>query len=228
MTLDEYSDLFQVLRQELTPLYQDSGKLHFLSSLLMCQSTDDLRAKADWDGASGQSRKQLLTKLSRCISPSVMIPEHRLAALLRQVKEAQVSNCQYHSTETSLSLYCDHRCDRQDFPLNPVRTLDDHHDQVWHVKFSHDGTRLATCGGDNTAIIYDTETFRVLQTLEAHNGGVTSVAWSPDDSMIVTCSLDKTARLWNARVRISLSVLSEYILLTLCIDWTTTTSYQQV
>lgn len=54
-----------VLRGELTPLYQDTGKLHFLSSLLMCRSTEDLMAKANWDGARGQSRKQLLSELSR-------------------------------------------------------------------------------------------------------------------------------------------------------------------
>lgn len=74
-----------VLRTELTPLYQDTGKLHFLSSLIMCQSTDDLKSKAEWDGAHGQSRQQLLSELSKLISPSVMIPEHRLAVLLQQV-----------------------------------------------------------------------------------------------------------------------------------------------
>lgn len=52
------------LRGELTPLYQETTKLHFLSSLLMCRSTDDLMIKADWDGAKGQSRKKLLSELS--------------------------------------------------------------------------------------------------------------------------------------------------------------------
>lgn len=53
-----------VLRTELTPLYQDTHQLHFLSSLLMCQSPDDLKAKAEWDGAFGQSRHILLSELS--------------------------------------------------------------------------------------------------------------------------------------------------------------------
>lgn len=54
-----------VLRGELTPLCSGQHqKLHFLSSLLMCQSTDDLKAKADWDGAHGQSRHILLSNLS--------------------------------------------------------------------------------------------------------------------------------------------------------------------
>jgi WD repeat-containing protein 26 len=53
-----------VLRGELTPLYNDTSKLHFLSSLLMCQSAEDLKAKADWDGATGNSRRRLLSELS--------------------------------------------------------------------------------------------------------------------------------------------------------------------
>jgi hypothetical protein len=52
-----------VLREELKPLHKDIDKLHFLSSLLMTPPTD-LKAKAQWDGAAGQSRKNLLTELS--------------------------------------------------------------------------------------------------------------------------------------------------------------------
>jgi WD repeat-containing protein 26 len=188
-----------VLRTELTPLYQDVGKLHFLSSLLMCRSTDDLKVKAEWDGAHGQSRNHLLSELSRCISPSVMIPEHRLAVLLQQVKQSQISNCIYHNTESSPSLYSDHRCDRNNFPLRVVIDLDKHSGEVWHLQFSHDGSRLATCGSDGTAIIYDvTSSFEVIHVLADHAMGVCSVSWSPDDTMLVTCSLDRKARLYNA------------------------------
>lgn len=33
-------------------------------SLLMCQSTEDLKSKAEWDGAEGHSRHHLLSELS--------------------------------------------------------------------------------------------------------------------------------------------------------------------
>jgi WD repeat-containing protein 26 len=130
-----------------------------------------------------------------------MLPEHRLAVLLEQVKRNQISKCLYHNTATSPSLYQDHSCDRHNFPVNPSYELDKHTGEVWQVKFSNDGTRLATCGGDGTAIIYDVGTWEVLQTLAAHESGVCSLAWSPDDSMIVTCGRDKFATLWNANVR---------------------------
>jgi hypothetical protein len=57
-----------VLREELTPIYSDTSKLHFLSSLLMCQSFADIEAKTKWDGANGDSRRALLSRLSSMYS----------------------------------------------------------------------------------------------------------------------------------------------------------------
>lgn len=37
------------------------------SSLMMCLSAEDLQNKAGWDGAMGQSRQQLLLKLSSAL-----------------------------------------------------------------------------------------------------------------------------------------------------------------
>ena len=73
-----------VLRQELTPLNQDTHRLHVLSRLLaclhyyisellnfysfmMCQSAEDLMHQARWDGAAGLSRGFLLSELSSMI-----------------------------------------------------------------------------------------------------------------------------------------------------------------
>ena len=58
-----------VIRNDLTPLHHDTSKLHFLSSLLMCASTEDLMEKASWDGAAGESRKKLLSELSSKSQP---------------------------------------------------------------------------------------------------------------------------------------------------------------
>ncbi|KAI9722990.1 MAG: hypothetical protein M1812_001439 [Candelaria pacifica] len=186
-----------VLRQELTPLDQDSGKIPALSSLIMCQSEDDLRQRAEWDGAAGRSRLKLLSDLSHSISPSVMIPEHRLAILLQQVKQNQISNCLYHNTAMSPSLYSDHSCDRSQFPLRTVLELNQHSDEVWYLEFSHDGSRLATASADNTVIIYDTSSFKIVHTLADHLDKVAYVSWSPDDSKLITCSFDSKARVWD-------------------------------
>jgi WD40 repeat protein len=192
-----------VLRTDLTPLYQSVHKLHFLSSLLMCHSTEDLRVKADWDGAQGSSRRVLLSELSKCLSPSVMIPEHRLAVLMDEVQRSQAYNCLWHSSEEPSSLYVDHTCSKEDFPREVAHTLKEHRGEVWFVAFSNDGSRLASCGGseDCRVVIWDTDTFDVIHFLDEHNEGVSSVAWSPNDELLVTCSLDRCARVWETEVR---------------------------
>lgn len=63
------------LRNDLTPLSQDTEKLRLLSSLLMCRSTDDLMAKANWDGAHGRSRHRLLSELSSAYYSAATLAE---------------------------------------------------------------------------------------------------------------------------------------------------------
>ncbi|KAI5838083.1 WD40-repeat-containing domain protein, partial [Morchella snyderi] len=193
----EVSKALQVLRTELTPLNQCVNKLHSLSSLMMCIDAEDLKTQAGWDGAAGLSRQHLLSELSRSISPSVMIPEHRLASLLHQVKQTQISKCLYHNTANSPSLYSDHICDRNQFPLSTIHILKDHDDEVWFVQFSNDGTKLATGSKDNTVIIWDLETFECIYTLREHTNHVTCVQWSPDDTRLLSCSTDSKAKLWD-------------------------------
>ncbi|KAL9083883.1 MAG: hypothetical protein Q9165_008353 [Trypethelium subeluteriae] len=189
-----------VLRQELTPYSSNTTRLHALSSLMMCESAADLRSQAKWDGSEGQSRNQLLSDLSKSISPSVMIPEHRLAVLLQRVKDHQIAECKYHNTADSPSLYLDHTCSRDEFPLVTGRVLHGQQDEIWHLQFSHDGTMLATASKDSTILIYETVTFKIVHSLADHSeGGITYVAWSPDDSKLVSCGQDKSARVWDTQ-----------------------------
>ncbi|KAL3247915.1 hypothetical protein ABHI18_012238 [Aspergillus niger] len=185
-----------VLRHELTPLNYDIGRLHALSSLLMCPP-EHLHDQAGWDGPISSSRERLLSELSRSISPSVMIPDNRLAILLDHVKQTQINQCLYHNSASPPSLYSDHMCDRKDFPLRTGIELNQHSDEVWWCQFSNDGTKLVTASKDQTVIIYETSTFSVIQKLLGHEDGVAQCAWSPDDSKIITCSQDKTARVWS-------------------------------
>lgn len=148
------------------------------------------------------------------ISPSVMIPEHRLAVLLDQVKEGWISNCLYHNTAASPSLYVDHGCDRDDFPSKTVLELRHHTDEVWFLRFSHDGTKLATTSKDATVVIYDTTTFKVLHTLAEHKSGVCYVAWSPDDTRLISCvqaqAQENSAFVWDTKVGTLLSPVNSF------------------
>ncbi|SMR57201.1 unnamed protein product [Zymoseptoria tritici ST99CH_1E4] len=199
-----------VLRNELTPLKTDVGRLHFLSSLVMCPTIADLRRQADWDGVSGSSRTVLLSEISKYISPSVMIPEHRLATLLTNVQEEQIRNCRYHNTTVPPSLYTPHDCSADDFPLHTLLELSHHTDEVWHLEFSHDGALLATAGRDGLVCVYDTIRWRLKHEFREHernhrhppssvtssiphasstdDRGVCFIAFSPDDTHLISCS----------------------------------------
>lgn len=169
----------------------------------MCPTESDLRTQADWDGVEGQSRHLLLSEISRSISPSVMIPEHRLATLLNSVQEDQILNCRYHNTTVQPSLYTDHECPTEDFPLHTMLELKNHSDEVWFVEFSHDGSMLATAGKDGLVCVYDTIRWRLKHEIREHersplatgsssagapeNRGVCYVAFSPDDQHLISC-----------------------------------------
>jgi hypothetical protein len=203
-----------VLQTELVPLLRDQPEtLRPLAGLLMCRDSEELMTQANWDGVQGKSRQTLLSVLSKHISPAVMLPKHRLADLLHQAEEAQLHNCVYHTLPGRPSLYTDHICDKSMFPSECVLELNEHSGEVWKVAFSHDGTKMASCGSDQFVIIWDVPTFNVLHKLtvtgvndvadDEYNGvlGVGSVRWSPNDSMLVTCGRDHYAKIWNVPVR---------------------------
>ena len=172
-------------------------------SLLMCQSAEDLRLQAGWDGATGTSRAVLLSELSKFISPSVMIPEHRLASLFSAVQHEQIARCRYHNTTTPPSLYTDHECSADDFPLNAMTELRRHSDEVWYLEFSHDGTMLATAGKDGVVCVYETERWTLRHEFREHERntggdnnyeqgrgrGICHIAFSPDDQYLISCSI---------------------------------------
>lgn len=190
-----------VLRNELTPLKRDIPRLHALSSLMMCQSGSDVRQQADWDGSQGASRSFLLSTLSTAIAPSVMIPSHRLATLLSSVQDQQIEDCTYHNSLVPPSLYTDHTCSADDFPLEVAHELRHHADEVWFVTFSPSGSMLATAGQDGLVCLYDTATWTLRHEMREHERGTAAsgleargvcyLAFSPDDQFLISCSLSK-------------------------------------
>jgi hypothetical protein len=54
-----------VLRSEITPLGQNTDRLHQLTSLVLCSSIEDVMKQAQWDGATGYSRQHLLDEIQR-------------------------------------------------------------------------------------------------------------------------------------------------------------------
>lgn len=138
-----------------------------------------------------------------------MLPNHHLAVLLDEVKRSQVDRCLYHSTDEPPSLCAGHSCDRSRFPseilvelsTSELETSREPH-EVWQVRFSPDGRRLASCGTDEAVSIWDVEHLTLLRRLHGHNKkGVCNLEWAPDSRLLVSCGFsDHTAKLWDTDV----------------------------
>ncbi|MFD3698155.1 WD40 repeat domain-containing protein [Streptomyces sp. NPDC058646] len=75
-----------------------------------------------------------------------------------------------------------------------------HSAPITHVAFSPDGSRLATCSYDGTAIVWDaSDPGRPLETATLrHRRLVNSSAWNPaDPTLLATASADKTVGIWR-------------------------------
>ncbi len=63
--------------------------------------------------------------------------------------------------------------------------------------FASDG-RVATMGGDNTALIWEPMLTSQQLILNGHTEAINSIDWSPDFTRLATASEDGTARIWDA------------------------------
>lgn len=67
--------------------------------------------------------------------------------------------------------------------------LTDHGDEVWYLKFSHSGQRLASGARDGQIIIWnlaDGQPKKAHQ-FKGQGDGIACLAWSPDDSLLLSC-----------------------------------------
>jgi len=91
----------------------------------------------------------------------------------------------------------------------------EHSAPVYAIRFSHEGTLLATGGEDKRVVLYDVP-HGVTVRLDGHKEGVHGLAFPPDDKTLVSTSWDGTIRFW--------SVASHQVALTLAHDGGVVTS----
>ena len=66
------------------------------------------------------------------------------------------------------------------------------------VRWSPDGSRLASSSDDRTIRVWDVDAGAEALILHGHTAPVYAVCWSPDGSRLASVSQDGTARIWDA------------------------------
>lgn len=93
-----------------------------------------------------------------------------------------------------------HSLSHQQFPVQTVQILSDHCDEVWFVKFSPDGLKLATGSKDTTVIIWDVDPqknqVKMRRTLEGHTYGISFLQWSPDSKHLLVGGPEDCPNIW--------------------------------
>lgn len=211
------ADALFILRQEIAPMDLEPARLHNLSSLIMSSTPEELRRRASWDGARGESRQRLLAQLQQFVPSSTMVPPRRLDTLLQQARQHQIDLCNHHVNVQETSLYHDHICSRNQFPSTTTHILAGHTDEVWQVQWSHSGKMLASSSRDMSVIIWRTnrayEGAELECTLErvlrGHCFTINAIAWSLDDKLLLS-SAEHEIKLWDVESGICVKTMLDH------------------
>lgn len=83
----------------------------------------------------------------------------------------------------------------------PRVSYQSHNNGIFDIKWNLDDTLLATCSGDQSVRITDTQTGEITHVLHGHNSTVKCVAWdviNPD--LLATGGRDGAISLWDLRI----------------------------
>jgi WD40 repeat protein len=90
-----------------------------------------------------------------------------------------------------------------------IADLEGHKDGVLNLKWSPDGSQIASASDDKTIMLWSTGNWNHSMTLTGHTLGVLDVDWSTDSGMLVSGSRDYKVRLWDAKTGESLDKWTE-------------------
>jgi WD40 repeat protein len=79
-----------------------------------------------------------------------------------------------------------------------VRTLETlHSDTVFGVRFSPDGSKLASCAADKFMKVVDVATGKELRSFEGHTHHVLAVDWRSDGKQLISGGADNVLKVWD-------------------------------
>jgi WD40 repeat protein len=72
-----------------------------------------------------------------------------------------------------------------------------HSDTVFGVRFSPDGTKLATCAADKFVKVFELPSGKFLKSFEGHTHHVLDVGWKNDGKLLASCGADNVIKVWD-------------------------------
>jgi WD40 repeat protein len=94
-----------------------------------------------------------------------------------------------------------------------IPPLKGHRDGILAVKWSNEGTRLATTSDDRVVRVWAFPSGdELMNTINStgHTTGILDIDWSPDDSLLITGSRDYKIKVWNSTTGEVRSTWSDY------------------
>lgn len=91
-----------------------------------------------------------------------------------------------------------------------VKKLKGHKGDVLTVRFSPDGKKIVSGGKDNTVIIWDIATEKIIFALKGHTNDVTAVSFSQNGDYIVSGGRDNLLNVWDVKTGENIQTITEH------------------
>jgi COMPASS component SWD3 len=100
--------------------------------------------------------------------------------------------------------------------------LHGHKNSVSSVKFSRDGTLLASASADKTVKLWSASDGQFQWDLVGHTGGLSDVSWSHDSAQLASASDDKTVMIWDVETQKAAATLTGHSNYVMCVAYNPT------